>query len=266
MRNKKFGAALATLLLSTMLLTACSVSDNDKTNTSSGEAQTEVTTDLFETTSSKYITKDSSFFVGKDGAMKLADVNEDTIIIDVYFDPLCPGCQAFEQQTSEYVAKLLSDGTAVVRYHPLMFLDDQSTDEYSSRMSAYILGVVENEPTLIEDFIQAIYQADFYPGEGTSYVSKTTDKFDELLLKLGGSKDSVKAINEKMNDNAKAVYNKTLDVMRSNKLRQQSPTGSLYTPFVIPNGPGETDATAMSLTGESMLAELEYRVNQLLEK
>ncbi len=238
MNKKKLYSLAAVTALSLIMLGGCSTSDK----------ATGPSTELSQ--GHKFIAKDSSFLVGKDGTISPTTNIKDKAVVDVYLDPLCPGCAEFERTTGDYIAEKMKTGKLLVRYHPLMFLDSQSSDEYSSRASAYILGVAEYEPKLISKFMTAIFSKEFAPEEG-SYVATSNAKFDELFTKIGGSESAKNSINAKLKTNMEKTYNATMAVMKSSDLKAKSQTGQLFTPFVIPNAPGKYDADALMFSTEA---------------
>ena len=56
--------------------------------------------------------------------------------IDAYIDFLCPYCRQFELSSAAALAALVASGEASITYHPMNFLDEASTTNYSSRASA----------------------------------------------------------------------------------------------------------------------------------
>jgi protein-disulfide isomerase len=56
--------------------------------------------------------------------------------VDAFIDFLCPYCRRFEQANQSLLARLVSDGQARLVYHPMNFLDEASTTNYSTRAAA----------------------------------------------------------------------------------------------------------------------------------
>jgi protein-disulfide isomerase len=56
--------------------------------------------------------------------------------IDGYIDFLCPYCRQFELSSAKALAGLVAAGQASIAYHPMNFLDEASTTNYSTRASA----------------------------------------------------------------------------------------------------------------------------------
>ena len=252
-KKNKIATMTGIALLSVGLLAGCTTSNTQggPTNTASIQKAT------------KYVSTNVSFLVGKDGAIPEDSNIKDKVVIDIYLDPLCVGCFSFENATGEYLNKELSTGKVVVRYHPLMFLDANSTDQYSSRASAYLIGVADASPKLANKFLAALFSEKFYPTE-ENYRPTSNEDLDKLFKSIGGTDEEVKVINSKLKKNMNSVYEKTMAVVKDKELAKKSPTGTMFTPFVIPNSPGKTDANAISIQGD-MNSELKNAVEKALK-
>jgi protein-disulfide isomerase len=107
---------------------------------------------------------------GTSGAVHFDDgfiqVGSGAKTVDVYFDPMCPYCQEFDLTNGATLAGAAADGTATVRLHPLMFLDQSSNGtQYSSRASAALTCVAESTPDSTLDYLTALYKNQ--PKEGS---------------------------------------------------------------------------------------------------
>jgi protein-disulfide isomerase len=54
----------------------------------------------------------------------------------VFIDFMCPYCRKFELSAAETLASLASSAQATIAYHPMNFLDEASTTNYSTRAAA----------------------------------------------------------------------------------------------------------------------------------
>jgi len=63
-------------------------------------------------------------------------VGDGPVRIDAFIDLLCPYCRQFELSAGEMLAELVSSGHASTAYHPMNFLDEASTTNYSTRAAA----------------------------------------------------------------------------------------------------------------------------------
>ena len=63
-------------------------------------------------------------------------IGKGQVRIDAFIDFLCPFCRRFELSSGAVLAKLMADGQASLAYHPMNFLDEASTTNYSTRAAA----------------------------------------------------------------------------------------------------------------------------------
>lgn len=63
-------------------------------------------------------------------------IGQGPVRIDAFIDFLCPYCQRFELTAGPALAGLVADGQVSVVYHPMNFLDEASTTNYSTRAAA----------------------------------------------------------------------------------------------------------------------------------
>src|SRR5260370_23952970 len=63
-------------------------------------------------------------------------IGEGPVRVDAFVDFLCPFCQRFELSSAPALAGLVADGLASLVYHPMNFLDEASTTNYSTRAAA----------------------------------------------------------------------------------------------------------------------------------
>lgn len=252
----------STLLLTLLAVTTVAVSGCTSTDSNSGSGDKTEQKDK-NSVAYKNVAKDGSITIGKDGVVPADKVNNETPTLDVYLDPLCPGCGAFETATHEYLSEQIKSGAIQVRYFPLMFLNEYSADEYSSRTAAYMAGVAEHAPESFEGFFAKVMDIEFQPGEGSDYVSVPNSKLDEIAKEFGADEAAIKKINDDLNDNQMKAYDNTLRVMKDQSLVAQSPQGSIYTPFVIPKESGKNKGTALTLATEDLLQETKDAVEKI---
>jgi protein-disulfide isomerase len=78
--------------------------------------------------------------------------------VDVWFDPMCPVCGAFEKSNGATLANAVKDGSITLRLHPLTFLDRASNGTgYSTRASAALVCVAVHDPERTLDYYQALF-------------------------------------------------------------------------------------------------------------
>jgi protein-disulfide isomerase len=89
------------------------------------------------------------------------------VTVDVYQDYICPYCGEFDRANAADLTALADSGQAVIRLHPMNFLDDSSQGtKYSTRAANALVTVAKAEPAKMLAFNTALY-AD-QPAENTS--------------------------------------------------------------------------------------------------
>jgi protein-disulfide isomerase len=63
-------------------------------------------------------------------------IGDGPVRIDIFIDFLCPFCRRFELSSAPALAGLVADRRASLVYHPMNFLDEASTTNYSTRAAA----------------------------------------------------------------------------------------------------------------------------------
>jgi protein-disulfide isomerase len=63
-------------------------------------------------------------------------VGDGPVRVDAYIDFMCPYCRRFELSAGPALARLAAGHEATVAYHPMNFLDEASTTNYSTRAAA----------------------------------------------------------------------------------------------------------------------------------
>lgn len=119
--------------------------------------------------------------------------------VDDFFDPLCPGCGAVHRASGDRMKELVKSGDIDLRLSPVSFLDEASTDKYSTRAINAFVTVAENSPEHALDFLTALYRKDFQPQEGVqNYGQKpvTDQALVEAAVGAGVPADVAKTISE----------------------------------------------------------------------
>jgi len=93
------------------------------------------------------------------------------VTIDVFEDPICPYCGAFEQKFGQQIAQSIDEGKLAVRYHLMNFLDANSASkDYSTRASAAVMCVAQKSgstPGVYGKFHDLLFSSDVQPKEGS---------------------------------------------------------------------------------------------------
>ncbi len=63
-------------------------------------------------------------------------IGDGPVRVDAFIDFLCPFCRRFELSSGPALAGLAADGLVSLAYHPMNFLDEASTTNYSTRAAA----------------------------------------------------------------------------------------------------------------------------------
>ena len=183
-----------------------------------------------------------SVTLDKDGS--LLDINKDKaqgLKVDLYIDPECPICVLLETQSQEFLSQYIKDGKINVTYHPIAIFDRKSTDNYSYRGSAYILGAYEYSTKDVADkFLHNVMNGEFRPKTGSNgLLDKTSDdKFKEAFIKAGGKQEDWNQIIKAKDDLMKRVEADTREFANNKDLTKKSPLGEgrVFTPFILVEG------------------------------
>ncbi|WNM24956.1 thioredoxin domain-containing protein [Demequina capsici] len=126
--------------------------------------------------------------VGSSGTAGVTDDNP-PVTVDVYYDYMCPYCQAFEQINSSDLDQLRQAGTIQVNYHPIAILDGASNGtKYSTRAANAAATVADADPTHFLDFTVALFANQ--PSEGSDGLSD--DDLAALAVSVGVPADVAK--------------------------------------------------------------------------
>lgn len=104
----------------------------------------------------------------------------DNADIIIYADANCVHCASFEEQNSDTIDELASDGHTV-EYRMVNFLDNPGTDNYSSRAANAMACVAEESPENTMDFMHDVFASySTHQGEGLS-----NDELEDLASDAG---------------------------------------------------------------------------------
>lgn len=179
-------------------------------------------------------------------------------------DPLCPGCGSLHRQIDTDLAKMVNSGQINLVYHVMNFLDQDSTDQYSTRAAGAILYVASHDPSTqhLLDFVSNLYKKDYQPAEGPDYKATSNDQIQAQAVAAGVPRDVIsKAFNGTYNKWLEASYNYT--IRRKDLLNTD---GQLSTPAVTVNGK-LMDMSSLSQLGltqqQALLKELGIKEAQV---
>jgi protein-disulfide isomerase len=102
-------------------------------------------------------------------------VSTGPVPVDAYIDFQCPFCRAFELSSGDALRVMAAEGLITLVYHPMDFLDQASTNHYSSR-AASASGCASDADRFVP-YAQALFANQ--PPEGGPGLT------DEQLVELG---------------------------------------------------------------------------------
>ncbi len=188
------------------------------------------------------LTSDGGIGVGSSGVAG-RDLDPAHVRLDVYFDFICPWCAQFELTQAETLDELRSQGIVDVYYHPLSYLDPQSSGtQYSTRAASAAALVAQESPEFFLDFVKLLMANQ--PPEGSTGLSD--DQIQSFALAAGVS-DAVVA---KIPDHEYAGWVRSASEAASKR-------GVVYTPTIGFNGgiQDPTDPASVQWTQEGALRQ-----------
>lgn len=187
----------------------------------------------------KNITSEGSFQLSKNGAVNTnPKAAGEGVRTQVVFDPMCPGCAAFDREMSGNLLEKAKKGEIDLNLSPVAFLNRASTDQYSTRAANAFVTVAEEDPEHAYAFMTAIYDAKNQPNEGQAYRPVTDEKLAEIAKKVGVKESA--ANNFKNHYYTKWVDKRTNDL---NTARKDLFTDGISTPAVFVGGKTSGDKT-----------------------
>lgn len=156
--------------------------------------------------------------------------------IEDYFDAMCPGCGTLHRKMDAELKSMMEAGQINWELHPNGFLDQLSTDNYSTRAAAAIAYVAQNDPEHVVDFVMGLYDENFQPSEGENYQS-VSDAAIQKVAKDAGVSDDVAS------QCTNGEYTEWIEALRVYTPQREithnvsgSSKGSMTTPTMIING------------------------------
>lgn len=131
--------------------------------------------------------------IGKDGYGK---PSEGAPTVGVYMDFICPGCGSLNQQLDPLLITLMESGQINLDLHFMAFMDQYSTDDYSSRAANAALYISEHDdnPDHLLAFVEQMYDPDYQPEEGNGYKPTSNKQIAKRAELAGISEDVRKAM------------------------------------------------------------------------
>lgn len=185
-----------------------------------------------------------------------AGAKKDAATVTVYIDFQCPACKAFEEGNASMLGKLADEGSVVLNYKPVAFLDRMSSDnEYSTRAANLAACVVDSQPETAIDLFDALFAQQ--PEEGKD------GRTDEELLKVAedvGVDPSRKLSSDSEQTVKSCVTDRSFDKFIEQSTQTALDDGVEATPWVLINGK-KTDKTGdpQALATEILKATGEFK-------
>lgn len=112
--------------------------------------------------SEEFLVNDTGFAVSNDGKLLTQEeVDDYPTVVDIYQDFLCSYCADFtdsnEQEMLNY--QEANPEEVIYVYHILNFMDNENTNEYSTRAASAAITVLMNEPELFNSFNLSLFEA-----------------------------------------------------------------------------------------------------------
>lgn len=143
------------------------------------------------------------------------------VTVRVVADLQCPACKGFEAANAQVIKDAVDNGTAIVEYNIISFLDKASTTKYSSRAANAAYCVAEADPSKYLGWLATMYEQQ--PAEGSAGLT------DDQLITIAKGVGLPDSVGQCIKDNSynKYIGAKTKDVLNS---------GVQSTPTVFVNG------------------------------
>lgn len=137
------------------------------------------------------IDTNGAYHINSAGGVIVKGSNEkssvEAVRLDMFFDPQCPGCGAVDRSIGEQLNKQIANNEIDLYMSPVSFLDQASTDDYSTRSVNAIITVAEKSPQNFMKFVNKLYEDGVQPGEGAQYIPVSDDMLATLAKESGVS-------------------------------------------------------------------------------
>jgi protein-disulfide isomerase len=104
-------------------------------------------------------------------------VGSGPVVVDAYIDFQCPFCRAFEMSSGDALRTMVAEGLITLVWHPMDFLDQASTNQYSSRAAS--ASGCASDGGRFSEYAQVLFANQ--PPEGGPGLT------DEQLVELGSA-------------------------------------------------------------------------------
>ncbi|MEV4128248.1 thioredoxin domain-containing protein [Nocardia sp. NPDC049707] len=153
--------------------------------------------------------------IADNGAVRIGKPDA-KVTVRVIADLQCPACKGFESANAQAIKDAVDNGTAIVEYNILAFLDRFSTTKYSSRAANAAYCVAVADPSKYLEWLTTMF--DQQPPENSAGLT------DDRLIEIAKSVGLPDSVGQCIKDNtySKYIEAKTKDVLTSGV--QSTPT------------------------------------------
>ncbi|WP_062992771.1 DsbA family protein [Nocardia anaemiae] len=120
------------------------------------------------------------------GAVRVGDANA-KVVVRVVADLQCPACKQFEKRNAKTLEDAAKNGTAIIEYDVISFLDRASSTQYSSRAANASYCVAGQDHSKYQGWFAAMFEQQ--PAEGGSGLPDS--KLVEIAKNAGYTDPSV---------------------------------------------------------------------------
>ncbi|WP_063047101.1 DsbA family protein [Nocardia pseudovaccinii] len=155
------------------------------------------------------------------GAVRIGDSNA-KVVVRVVADLQCPACKQFEKRNAKTLEDAAKNGTAIIEYDVISFLDRASSTKYSSRAANASYCVAGQDHSKYQGWFAAMFEQQ--PAEGGSGLPDS--KLVEIAKNAGYTDPSV----------AQCITDRKYDTYLRDKTEQVLNGDVNATPTVFVNG------------------------------
>ncbi|MFI9509658.1 DsbA family protein [Nocardia sp. NPDC052566] len=147
--------------------------------------------------------------------------------IDVYEDPICPGCGSMERTYGQEIAQKIDEGKLAVRYHLVNFLDPKSgSKNYSTRAIAANECVAEAGSGPVYSKFHELLFTSKQPKEGGGDLSN--DELGAIAREAGATEPVIQCVTAGTKVAAAKINAKTAMDALTAKLGDKAATPAVY--------------------------------------
>lgn len=133
--------------------------------------------------------------VDENGAFPLNKTpNPDAKRVDIFFDPMCPGCGIVDRAIGSKVSELVDNDEINLYLTPVAFVSGPEDNLYSATSVNAFVTVAEHDPRLALKFMNRIFERDFQP----QYADAVGDaELTAIAIEVGVPEDVAKSFSNR---------------------------------------------------------------------